>query len=332
MAIIKQVYTLTPSWSASGLADLFRSAFIDAGLMADWHASFLSAAVENRILQVVFDPARTYGTTYYWFMFTTSGVYVHTAGQWAAGATVPSGSQYQDYFATTTNAVTNHFTLLALSSSTSVTLTRYTSQQKAGCTFFVLAQGAAVRAPFLIPTPAFGPNGFVSLDHVLYNGLIRASSNRSNNAARIAFEHIGGHLRTTYLGATALRGGTNAGSYYTLVELQLYIAPATISSSAAFSGNMGSIGEAGIYLPTAMAVTHSGLAADHLPVFTGPCIGAYLQPLPDEFALIPYHASAAPMAGDRIIVSAGVEEWEILQFDTSSTANHSQLFFAARVV
>ena len=51
MAVTKQVYTAAATWTASGLADIFQSAFIDAGLMTAWHDSFLNT-VENRVLAV----------------------------------------------------------------------------------------------------------------------------------------------------------------------------------------------------------------------------------------------------------------------------------------
>lgn len=40
MAVTKQTYTLTSGWTAAGVRDMFRSAFIDAGLMTNWHDSF----------------------------------------------------------------------------------------------------------------------------------------------------------------------------------------------------------------------------------------------------------------------------------------------------
>ena len=103
MACTKQTYTATATWTASDLAQLFEDAFIDAGLMTAWYDSFLSSSVENRVLEVVYDGTKTYGKTYYWFMFTTTGVYLHVATGWDAPNNVPSGTQYLDYFSTTTS-------------------------------------------------------------------------------------------------------------------------------------------------------------------------------------------------------------------------------------
>ena len=153
MAVTKQTYTLSPTWTASSLADTFRSAFIDAGLMTEWYDAFLSGSVENRILEVVNDATKTYGTVYYWFMFTTTEVRVHTALSWDATAHVPSGTIYQDYYSTTTNSTTNHTALsTSLVATTSLTLTRYTSAINTSCTWFFLRQSSSLR--FLIPSGA----------------------------------------------------------------------------------------------------------------------------------------------------------------------------------
>ncbi len=52
MTVTKQTYTANATWTAVQLADMFRSAFIDAGLMADWYDSFLGSTYENRILRI----------------------------------------------------------------------------------------------------------------------------------------------------------------------------------------------------------------------------------------------------------------------------------------
>jgi hypothetical protein len=74
MAVTKQTYTASATWTASGLASIFRSAFIDAGLMTEWHDSFLNT-IENRVLEITYNGSKTYGKTYHWFQFTTSGVF-----------------------------------------------------------------------------------------------------------------------------------------------------------------------------------------------------------------------------------------------------------------
>lgn len=141
MAVTKQTYTATPTWTAAQLATIYRSAFIDAGLMTDWHDSFLSGSVENRVLRVQYDASKTYGTTFYWFMFTTSGAFLHVATGWNTATDQPTGTQFLDFFATTTNATTNHWQFSgALSSTTAADLIRYSSGNQH---WFVSRQGKA---------------------------------------------------------------------------------------------------------------------------------------------------------------------------------------------
>ena len=46
MAVSKQAYTVSAPWLNFQLADQFRQAFIDAGLMTDWHDSFTTGSGE----------------------------------------------------------------------------------------------------------------------------------------------------------------------------------------------------------------------------------------------------------------------------------------------
>tara|TARA_R110000772_G_scaffold133463_2_gene241954 strand:- start:83 stop:1063 length:981 start_codon:yes stop_codon:yes gene_type:complete len=325
MAVTKQVYTLSPTWTASVLASLFRSAFIDAGLMTEWYDDFLSGSVENRILEVVNDGTKTYGTVYYWFMFTTTEVRVHTALAWDATTHVPTGTVYQDYFSTTTNSTTNHASLYtSLVATTSLTLTRYTSAINTSCTWFYLRQATSLR--FLIPFGAYTATSFVDQNITAFNGLITSSALAVSLGASFRFLHAGAHTRRTYLGATSQRGATFSGYYYELVELSIYSAIGNSNNNG--NGNLGS-NVFNIRLPTAHTNTHTGLANDYTPVFTSILCSPYLPVLPADFAMCAYYASNAVTVQDTFIVSAGVEEYEVLNTSIGSTGG---ILFLARTV
>jgi hypothetical protein len=324
MAVTKQVYTLSPTWTASGLASLFRSAFIDAGLMTEWYDDFLSGSVENRILEVVNDGTKTYGTVYYWFMFTTTTVAVHTALDWDATTHVPTGTQYQNYFSTTTNSTTNHRILdSSLVTTTSLTLTRYTSAINTSCTWFYLRQSDSLR--FLIPFGAYTATSFVDQDITAFNGLTYCFSSTASSGATLQFGHGGGHTRRTYLGATATNGSTFSQYYNYFVGLNNYSA---IGNSLQ-SGSNNVDNEVNIRLPTALANTHTGLASDYTPVFTSIQYSPYAPALPADFAMCSYYASTAVAVQDTFIVSAGVEEYEVLVVTNGSTGS---ILFLARTV
>lgn len=324
MAVTKQVYTLSPTWTPSGLADLFRSAFIDAGLMTDWYDSFLSGSVENRILEVVNDGTKTYGTVYYWFMFTTTELDVHTVLNWDAVSHIPTGTQYQDYFSTTTNSTSNHSSLYSsLVTTTSLTLTRYTSAINTSCTWFYLRQSSSLI--FLIPFGAYTATSFVDQNIMAFNGLTTCSASTSSSGGNLLFRHYGGHTRRTYLGATACRGSTFSQYYNFSVTLNNYSAIGNSSQS----GNINMNDEENIRLPTALANTHSGLVSDYTPVFTSIQYSPYAPALPADFAMCAYYASSAVSFQDTFIVSPGVEEYEILVVDVGSTGS---ILFLARTV
>jgi hypothetical protein len=332
MAVTKQVYTLSPTWTASGLASLFRSAFIDAGLMTEWYDDFLSGSVENRILEVVNDGTKTYGTVYYWFMFTTTEVRVHTALGWNTTTNVPTGTQYQDYFSTTTNSISDHSPLYStttggtgstLVTTTSLTLTRYTSAINTSCTWFILSQSAFLT--FLVPFGAYTATSFVDQNVTAFNGLLNVNVWVQSTATSLRFNHKGAHTRRTYLGATATNGATIGQYYYTQVQLLQY--GAIGSSSQATDANLSSLYS--IMLPTARTNTHTGLANDYTPVFTSIQCSPYLPVLPADFALCSYYASTAVVTQDTFIVSAGVEEYEVLMRAAGSSG---VILFLARTV
>lgn len=329
MAVTKQTYTATATWTASGLASIFRSAFIDAGLMTEWYDSFLNT-VENRILQVVYDSGKTYGTTYYWFQFTTSGVFVHTALGWDATGHVPTGTLYLDYFSTTTNSTTNHITLISAAATTTTTLTRYTSGINSGCTWFVARNGSTQRT-FMIPSPTFGPSSFVDLNKFAFNTVVSPAATNGGNYSSIEFFHLSGHLRRTFLGAIACRGATSIGSYTVFPCFQRYLAIGNTSNQAA-TNYISTDTELGVWLPVASTNTQTGLASDHMPVFTGPSFCPYLANFPNDFGITAYYASNTMVIQDTLVVSSGVEEWEMLAVSLNSATDAGRVMMLARTV
>jgi hypothetical protein len=325
MAVTKATYTATATWTASQLADVFKQAFIGAGLMTDWYDSFLNT-VENRVLQVVHDSGKTYGTVYYWFMFTTGGVFIHTALGWNATTHVPTGTQYLDYFATTTNATTNHRSLVSLAAATTVSLTRYTSAVNSGCSWFVLRNGSTYQ-PFMLPSPTMGPSALIDQNKMAFNGMLYTINNFSSAYTYLDFVHGACHLRRTYLGATVLRGTT--GYTYTPYVYRYFAQGNSTSVTTNYSNSSSLVG---VVLPTAHANTQSALASDHTPVFTSPTVSPYMAALPSDFGVASYYASNAMAVQDTLVVSSGSEEWEMLTVCSNATTDAGRLLLLARTV
>lgn len=327
MAVTKQTYTATATWTASQLADIFKQAFIDAGLMTDWFDSFLNT-VENRVLRVVNDGSKTYGTVYYWFMFTTSGAFVATTTTWNATTHVPTGTQYVDYFAATTNATGNHYTLLGLTSTTTCTLTRYTSGVNNNVSIFLLRNGTS-NATFMLSHPGFNANSLIDQNAVQFNALYQIIAQVNSNSALMTTYQVYS-TRASYLGAVSNRGRTNVDLYSGYGRaVSTFKLAGNISNSLS---NTQDVNTPGTLLPVARTNTNTNLASDHLPVFTSPQISPYMNSLPSDFALIPYYISSAMTTQDTFIVTAGVEEWEMLVLSVLGTLDQAKLFFCARIV
>ena len=349
MTVTKETYTATATWTAAQLAQLFEDAFIDAGLMVSWYDSFLSGSVENRILAVEYDGTKTYGTTYYWFMFTTDGAYLHVAAGWNASTHVPTGTQYLDYFATTTNATTNHWRLPVslLASTNTVELVRYTSGVDANQSWFVVKSGTT-RTSFTIVNNAQSLQPWLDISKGLFVGFFRCLpriDSSYNRTGAVGFTRGPGNRRDLMLGS-ALNGSTTASNYSTdcaNIFACIYGAVGNASNnwnvnaltfSSGGSGGATDRNNGAILLPVNFSDTNPAFTSNSNPVFHSmPCQPYTVDPLPSDFGLTFHFATNAFNPGDTLVVSSGVEEWEVLDFaaNTSIITGASPLFLARTV-
>lgn len=330
MACTKETYTAIATWTASQLADLFRDAFIDAGLMTDWYDSFLSSSTENRVLEVTYDGTKTYGKTYYWFMFSTSGVYLHVATGWDAPNNVPSGTQYLDYFSTATNSANNHWQMLSAGTSNTVELARYTSGVDTDQSWFVVKSGGS-RVVFTIVDDAMTIQPWIDLSKGFYNGF--AYNQFSVSAAQgLAKWHTGPTLRRDIVMGCGLVGDTNSNNYSITAQEPLisYRAVGHLSSS---SSNY-SYNQPYIFLPVGFSATNPAYTSDSNPIFHSLTWNPYItESLPADFGITFHYATNSFSQGDTFVVSAGTEEWEVIDFyaSSSSVTSASPLFLARMV-
>lgn len=346
MTVTKQTYTATATWTASQLADIFRSAFIDAGLMTEWHDSFLSDSVENRILRVQYDASKAYGTTFYWFMFTTSGAFLHVATGWSTATDQPTGTQYLDFFATTTNTATNHWRCFTGVSSSTVNLIRYTSQADATRSWFVVTNGTQ-RLTFTISHATSSPQSWLNLDQGFYSGFYHLGGNTGLASGILRIQRAPALRRDITIGP-ALNGSTSSGNYSSNpanIVVQSYIAPGHQSNN--YSTNIGlamdfladgggDIGDApgSIILPVGFSSSNPAYTSNSNPVFHSMPFTPYeINPLPADFGITFHYATNSFSLGDTFVVTSGVEEWEVLAFTSASSAltNSSPLFLARTV-
>ena len=329
MPVTKATYTAAATWTASQLAGIFRSAFIDAGLMTDWYDSFLSSGIENRILEVAYNGAKTYGKTYYWFLFSVTGMSFHVVTGWNASTHVPTGTQYLDYFSTTGSGAAN--VGFFSSSGTTNILTRYTSAVDSSFTWFVFSQGGSSGC-FMIPPASHVPAAWIDLDKVAFTAFTQVAPSVSGRAAHLAFQNTG-FVRRSYVigaglaGATSSLPGLNMG-------LCTYMFPGRGNDLSNYNGLWSATGNP-IVLPLASSASNPAYAADSSPIFTGLPYSFYVpsKSLPSDFGIYGHFGANTMTRGDKIIVSTGTEEWDILSVtNTGSSPTGPSPCFLARVV
>lgn len=346
MAVTKVAYTLNPTWTAAQHADLWRSAFIDAGLMTGWYDSFSSGGIENRILEVQYDPTKTYGRTYYWFMFTGGQMYMALATGWNAVTHVPTGTQYLDFFTTTTNATTNHRLFYSWTTTTNLTITRYTSQTNSSFSWYVIRNGTSSTSNFHISNAAVGPkiSTWYDLNKVFFHHIL---------VMTVANQNQGGHIRPyQYLAlrrsyhpqGMALRGETYNGYYgvgtdtgYTFLSVSNFAAVGNLNanppSNIVQSNSYTAWQNTPLYLPVAFNNVNPAYTTNVNPVFTGAQYSQFLfESLPEDFGLSFHYANNTMAVQDTLVVTAGVEEWEMINVSNNTITTGASGMFLARTV
>jgi hypothetical protein len=327
MAVTKETYTAAATWTAAQLATLFEDAFVDAGLMTAWYDTFLSGTVENRILEITYDGAKTYGKTYYWFMFTTTTIGVAIASGWNATTHVPTGTPNLDFFSATTNATGNHYVIrTGLATGTGAELVRYTAS---GYSWFAFRNGATP-TPFFIAPASTGIAPWIDLNKVLFHhyitGTASVTSATSTSAAFITFASQF-CLRRSYWTQGFLRGRSSTG--YTDNHTTLSYVGAT--NTNANTANLSTTSS--IFVPYGFNNTNPAYTTDYFPIVNGYSYSNYTTSnMPADFGIFFNYGTTAFAFGDLIVVSAGVEEWEIYGFANNTAADNASALIVARVV
>jgi hypothetical protein len=319
MAVTKQTYTATATLTAATFFAQLRSAFIDAGLMTEWHDNFTNT-LENRVLEIT-NAAGTYGKTYYWFMVGATGnLFYHVATAWSTGSDIPSGTQYLDYFATTTNTTGNHRQLATFNFTTDVRITRYTS---GNVNFFVISQGAAYSCFTIVKgSGSFQP--WVDFSKGFLNLLYEVAPAASGGWGQVSFNRYAS-LRRELGRGTALNGSTTATNYSgTSSSLShgaeyAYCGLGNVSNS--WITNIGaSTTRSAIVLPIGFNGTNGAYSTDSSPVFHSlPYSQWVTTTMGSDFGITMLYTANTLGIYDTITVSAGSEVWEVMAFANNAT-------------
>ena len=339
MAVTKSIHAVVAPWGVSQVADAFKDAFIAAGLMTDWHDSFTSGGYEHRILEVVYDATKTYGKCYYCFILDGVGVRVKTVTGWDTVNNMPKGptsagdQRYDwpddDSAANSVNSSNTWTTLLTLSNSINCSVTRYTS---GGRTFFIL-RSATNWVTFTIDPPSTTFRSWYS-DALIggYHSGIWGVRTNDTHAKATAFSTYNRTSRALFGG-----GGADVAGSTTNSPMRMSGWGFQDMQTLGGTRRYGSFDENANNLPQWYGATmNNGVLSDFLPVFNGirPSV-IYAADLPNDFGVGALRGAAANSVSiqDTMVVSAGVEEYEVLSFrNPGGTTGVVNPLFLARTV
>lgn len=371
MAVSKQAYSVAAPWLNFNLADQFRQAFIDAGLMTDWHDSFTTGAGvagqlnEHRVLRIVYDASKKYGTVFHWLVFLPDGsmdyAYVH---QWDAVNNVPLGAFAKERLRQTYGRMVSaandgsHRIFATQVLSTTTTLTRYSSGERSGFSMFLLKGGNNFQCWYFMPAGTnFQP--YIDLDKNTCGGLmmpmvgLTESTTTFQARGTVSFCHFfhysdnifsygWGAFKQTENGGYA---GTMAYAFERGVTYALsgrggsqnsFTADKTFSGSFSLGGRLfNGLNSNGMWLalPCELAQYNPDRATDTTPVFSDIPYSMYITDrLPIDFGIVGHFTNSTMEVQDIFQVTPGLEEWEILANANQSNTSNPSVLVVARVI
>lgn len=311
MAVVEQTYAAVAPWAVTDVCARLQSAFTDAGLMTAWFASFASGGREHRVLEIIYDAAKAYGKTYYWFTVDSTGIYVRTSTGWNTSTNIPSGpgvagTEYVDWGDTNTAALNFAHQLFTIQSTINFTVTRYTS---GGRSFFLFRTGTTYRT-FTVDPAGTAFKTFYDLAKGYHSGIFGVDT--INRRVRILSLHR--NRRELFLGSSLNRGTSSA----SLVPVSNFCVPV----------NFGSFG-------SALGFPDEGFVLPGWTTDANPSAGENFNPIYHSFRLTSVHAADMPAdfgiasikfsdllaIQDNAYVSIGTEEHKIGAFSNSGVIN-----------
>jgi hypothetical protein len=314
MAVVEQTYAATAPWAVADVCSRLQSAFTDAGLMTTWFAAFASGGREHRVLEIIYDPAKAYGKTYYWFTVSSTAIHVRTSTGWNTSTNIPSGpgvagTQYVDWGDTDTTALNFAHQLFAIQSTINFTVTRYTS---GGRSFFLFRTGTTYRT-FTIDPAGTTFKSFYNLELGYHSGIY--SVDATNRRVRILSLHR--NRRELFLGSS-LNAGISSASPATAAPVLNFCIPVNFGSSTAFLG----FPDEGFVLPGWTTAANPSAGQNFNPVYHSIRLtSVHAADMPADFGIGSIKISDLLAIQDNANVSDGTEEYKIGAFSNSGVVN-----------
>ncbi len=344
MAVTKQTYSISSGFANTDVASALRSALIDAGLMTEWYDSFTSSgSTICRVLRIIHDPTKTYGTCFYYFIIANSGITVALATNgWDATTpapiNIPTGTQYLDWHTLPAESGLSQSTgtiLFTYSTTSNLALDRFTSGSDTKQSWFVFRQASTVTRsrPFAFLHKDMALHSWIDLSKGCISGLTRLTAHTPNRAGVVNFQ-IDENLRRCLSIGSALRGVTNGFSYHG----QQYNAYSYFGAgSEALGTNFPAWKEnncAATPLPVGRNSANPAYTSDYVPVCSNMPWNLWTPTrLADDFGIYMRYDANDIALGDRFVVQAAVNEWEVLDFANNPILNNgASASFLARII
>ena len=355
MAVTTASYTQIPSptYTAANFADKFKDALIGSGHMTDWYDSFSNGAFQHRVLEVVYDASKTYGKTYYWFIFSGADMFMHIATGWNLSSDIPAGQGgagtiYEDWLSTTTSTTNNHLRISgAFNNAQTLTIKRYTYGT---FTVFLFVNGTANFTLFIDRTAPLA--AFVDLNREIHMGAMfpRVRVVGGSHVALANFQSFPIRLKRTLLGAmmrgfTANYGNDSSSSppysnaftgAETIVQNHIYGA---VGNETNDTTNYVTTGNLPYYMvPNRFTNVNPTVPSNITPPYEGLVLSPYSAlTLPvsasgGEFIFYPIYNNNTLQVGATVVVDPGVEEYEIIAIANAAAINRPSMAFCARIV
>ena len=361
MPVTKQTYTINANHTRTEVAAALRSALIDAGLMTEWYDSFSISSSLFRVLRIQHDSTKTYGTSFYYFFIQDNRVSVGLATGWnptgATPANVPTGTQFLDYHYLPANVNPGNFQDLTplftnYSTTSNLTLTRFTSQSDSKQSWFVFGQSSSLlrSQPFSFLHKDTALHPWLDLNKGCISGFSRARASVADRAGFLNFT-IEENLRRCLSFGSTLSGNTSSGafsqSFFHNLRLNVYAYFGVGSQSGGDGSNWGGSGSdhfnqpadgrsltAAFPLPVGRNSTNPAYTADYVPICSD-VPWSYYTPtrLASDFGICMSYSANDLALGSKIIVQSTTNEWEVLDFANNASINvGASSSFVARII
>lgn len=366
MAVAFESYNTPTLWTPDNARDTFEEAFKDAGILpvGGWYDSFDVGALRHGVVEIVHDNTKTYGTTYYWFIFSTNRIHIHFCTvSWNTTTHLPSGAaeclDHQFWSAPVNTTTDRHHRFMSPANNITLQLVRYTSTVDPTFTVFVVKNGSTENVLFFhrgAPNPTF-----CDLDKNCYMGIYELFQTH-NIGTTVGFHALPVWIRRYFLGG--LHAGAVSSSLNTLSNADWlahlpgetsnqadlvckdtlaslgYFFPAfgktfNASYNEGVPGFTGSTGSVAVRMPIYSRVVNPAHTFAS-PIFNGIPYSMYSpQLIPADFGWAATYNNNTIQTFDRYIITESSNEWEVLEVrnqNREAEVEEPTTMFLARVV